>query len=101
MQKKDANEIMELKKVQDHLIIEQVQMCARCGKFKQAVSKYHQHISENTTELTPVKKAKRLEQIIVQLQDNNLMLQAMVQPMTPLEQVAERKSCIEDIATKF
>ena len=92
---------MELKKVQDLLIIKQAQMCARCGEVEQAVSEACQHIFENTDELTPIEKAKRLGITIVQLQDNILMLQALVQPMMLSEQVAERKASIEDIATKF
>ena len=60
-------------------------MCARCGEVEHAVSEAYQHIFENTTALTPVEKAKRLGKTIVQLQANNLMLQALVQAPLPLE----------------
>ena len=83
------------------MIIEQAQMCAKCDEVEQVVSEAYQHIFENTTDLTPVEKAKRLGQTIVQLQDNNLKLQDLVQPSMPPEQVAERKALIEDIETKF
>ena len=54
-----------------------------------------------TTKLTPVKKAQRLGQTLVQLQDHNLLLQAQAYPTTPLEQVAEHKASLEEIATQF
>ena len=90
---------MELKKVQDRLIVEQAQVCVRCGEVEQVVSESCQHIFENTIELTLVEKAKRFGKNIVKIQDTNLMLNALVQPRMPLEQVAERKASIEDIAT--
>ena len=67
MQQKAIEEITELKKMQDLLIVEQEKMCSRCSKVEQVVSEAYQHIFENTTELTPVEKAKRLGKTIVQL----------------------------------
>ena len=52
-------------------------------------------------ELTVVSKAKHLGETIFKLQDTNLMLNALVQPTTPPEQVAERKASIEEIVTQF
>ena len=49
---------MELKKAQDHLIIEKAQLCASVGEVEQAVDEACQHIFENTTELTAFAKAK-------------------------------------------
>ena len=67
MQQNAAEEITKLKKVQDRLIVEQAQMCARCGEVEQAVSEAYQHIFEKTIELIPVENKKGLGQTIVQL----------------------------------
>ena len=48
-----------------------------------------------------VAKAKCLGETIIKLQDTNLILNALVQPPTPLEQVDETKASIEEIATQF
>ena len=40
-------------------------------------------------------------QTLIQLQDHNLLLQAQAYPTTPLEQVAEHKASLEEIATQF
>ena len=40
-------------------------------------------------------------QTLIQLQDHNLLLQAQAQPTTSPEQVVERKSSLEEIATQF
>ena len=76
-------------------------MCVRCGVVEQAIIEACEHIFESMTKLTLVNKAKRLGQTIVQLQDTNLMLNALVQPTIPLEKVEERKACVEEIATQF
>ena len=76
-------------------------MCARCGDVKKAVDEACQYIFESTTELTIVDKANRLGETIIKLQDTNLILNALVQPMMPPEQVSKRKASIEEIATQF
>ena len=48
-----------------------------------------------------VAKAKNLGETIIKLQDTNLILNALVQPMMPLEQVDERKASIQEIVTQF
>ena len=101
MKWKDMEEITELKKVQYPLIVEQAQMCARCGKVEQAFSEACRHIFENMAELTLVEKAKWLGQTIVQIQDTNLMLNALVQPMMLPKHVVEWKASIEEIKTQF
>ena len=58
MQHKATEEITELKKVQDGLIVEKEDMCSRCGEVEQAVSKSCQHIFKNMIELTPGVRAK-------------------------------------------
>ena len=58
MQRTVAEEITKWKKVQDHLIIEQAQMCARCGEVEQVVSEACQHIFENIAKINPIEKAK-------------------------------------------
>ena len=49
----------------------------------------------------PIDKAKQLGETIVQLQDTNLLLNALVQPMMLPKQVVERKDSIEEITTQF
>ena len=56
---------------------------------------------DTPTELTLVKKAQWLGQTLIQLHDHNLLLHAQAQPTTLLEQVAERKASLEEIATQF
>ena len=85
LQCKATEEITELKKAQDYLIIEKAQLCASVGKVEQAVDEACQHIFENTTELTAFAKAKRLGEVISQLQDTNLLLNALVHLETPPE----------------
>ena len=63
MQWKAADEITELKKVQDRLIFEKA--------VKQAVDEAYQCIYESKMELTIVAKAKRLGEVISQLQLTN------------------------------
>ena len=62
---KAVEDIIELKKVQDHLIIEQAQICARFSEVEHAISEACQHIFENTAEITLVDKAKWLGKTIV------------------------------------
>ena len=69
--------------MQDCLIVEQVQLCARCDEVGQAIIEAYQHIFEITADLTLVNKEKQLGKTIVQLQDTNLVLNSLVQPMTP------------------
>ena len=90
-----------MKKAQNHLIIEKAQFCASVGEVEQAIDEACQHIFDNTTELTAVSKAKRLGETIVKLQDTNLLLNALVHPETPPEQVAEHKNSIEEIVADF
>ena len=87
--------------MQDLLIVEQAQLCARYIEVEQDISNAYQNIFNNTTRLTPVEQDKWLGQTLVQLQDNNLLLQAQVQSTTSSEQVVERKTSIEEIATQF
>ena len=65
LQRKAMEEITELKKVQDHLIIEKAELCASCGTIEQVVDEAYQHIFECTVELTIVPNAKQLGEIIV------------------------------------
>ena len=69
--------------------------------MEQAISAACQNIVDTPTELTPVEKAQRLGQTLVQLQDHNLLLQAQAQPTTPPEQVAKHKASLEEIDTHF
>ena len=75
MQRKAAEEITDLKKVQGRLIVELVQLCAMCSKVEQTISNAFQNMFKRTLALTLVKKAKQLGQTLVQLQDTNLLLQ--------------------------
>ena len=52
-------------------------------------------------EMDAVERAQQLGAIITQLQCDNLDLQALVHPDTPLEQVAEWKRAMEDLVTQL
>ena len=67
LQKKTTDESTELKKAQDHLIIEKAHLCASCSEVEQVFHEDFQHIYENTVELTGIDKDKRLGEVIVQL----------------------------------
>ena len=74
MQRKAAMEITDLKKAQDHLIMDQAQLCAQYSELEQAISTDYHDMVDNPTELTPVKKAQRLGHTLTQLQDHKLLL---------------------------
>ena len=74
LQRKAAEEITDLKKAQYYLIVEQAQLCAWCSEVEQDISDACQNMFDNTSVLTPVEKAKRLGQTLIQLQDTNFLL---------------------------
>ena len=61
----------------------------------------YQYIHESTTELDAVAKTKRLREFIVQLQQDNNILNALVYQDTPPEQIAKWKGSIKEIVTQF
>ena len=65
LQHKAAEEVTELRKVHDRLIVEQAQKCARCGEVEQDVDEACQYIFESTIELTVVAKSKNLGETII------------------------------------
>ena len=67
LQHKATEEITELKKAQDRLIIEKAQLCASVGEVEEAITEACQHIFENTDDLTTFAKAKQLGEVISQL----------------------------------
>ena len=60
LQWKDANEITELNKEKECLIVKKVQLYASCREVEQAIDEDCQHIYQTTEELTSVSKAKWL-----------------------------------------
>ena len=96
---KSIDEITELKKEQDCLILEKVQLCASCSEVEKAVEEAYRHIYERTMAITAVAKAKRLGEVISQLQLTNNLLNSLVYPDMPPEQIAKRKNTIEELAT--
>ena len=76
-------------------------MCASYRELVQDIFVACQDLVDAAVELTLVEKAWQLGKTLIQLQDHNLLLQAQAQPTTPLEQVAERKASLEEIATHF
>ena len=60
-----------------------------------------QHIHERTIELDAVAKEKQLGKVIMQLQQDNIILNSLVYPDTPPEQVEERKGAIKNIVVQF
>ena len=65
MQKKIAEEIIDLKKKTDRLIVENAQLVATRGEVEVVVDEPYQHIYESTTELDAVTKSKQLGEVIV------------------------------------
>ena len=57
MQRKDVVEITDLKMAQDHLTVEQAQLCAWYSELEQAISMACQDMVNTPIELTLVKKA--------------------------------------------
>ena len=58
------------------------------GKLEEAITNAFHYIHESTIELDAVVKAKRFGEFIAKLQFDNIMLNAIVYPETPPEQVA-------------
>ena len=85
MQQKATNKITELKKEQDHLIVEKAQLYASCSEVEKAVDEACQHIYEIMMKRTAVSKAKRLVEVIAQLQLTNNLLNSLGYPNTPPE----------------
>ena len=98
---KSIDEITELKKEQDRLIIEKGKLCASCREVEQVVDDAYQHIYQSMTELTVIAKAKRLGEVHSQLQLTNNLLNSLVYPDMPPEQISERKNTIEEFAAQF
>ena len=101
LKRKYSQDITTLKQEIDHLVIEKVQLFSRIHEFEEAIAKAYQHIHEITADLDFITKSKRLGQVIVQLQLENILLNAMVYPEIPPEKVTERKSSIEQIKAQF
>ena len=101
LKKNTAVEITELKKETDRLVIEKLKLFTSQGQAEKAITNSCQYIHEITTDLDAVGKAKRLGEFIAQLQLDHIILNSMVHPETPPEQVPERKSAIEEIAAQF
>ena len=101
LQQQTAKEIIQLKKEQDRLIDEKVQLCASCGAVEQAIDEECQHIYESKMELTIVSKAKHLGEAISQLHLTNNLLNSLVYLDTPLETIVEQKNTIEEIMAQF
>ena len=70
-------------------------------RLEEVVSDACQHIFESMKELDEVAKAKWLGSVILQFQQDNAYLTALLHPDTPHEQVTERKSNMEDLATQL
>ena len=69
--------------------------------LEEVVSDPYQHVVESMTQLDVVSKEAWLGAVIAQLQNDNANLQELINPYTPPEQVAERKSTMEDLATQL
>ena len=96
---KSSKEIEELKKEQDRLVIEKAQHWDRRVQLENVISKVCQWVPEAVANEDAEAKVQQLGIIIVQLEHKKNTLNALVHLDTPPEQVAERKSAIEDVAT--
>ena len=85
LQGKAAEEIIQLKKEQDRLVVKKAQLCASCGMVEQVVDEACQHIYKITMKLTAFSKAKQLGEVIAQLQLTNNLLNSLVYPEMPPE----------------
>ena len=87
MTKDKSQEIEVLKKAHEELEV--------------AVEESFQHVLENTTELDAVAKAKKLGVVIEQVQSETSILDALIHPSTPQEQIVTRKDEIEELDTQL
>ena len=83
--RKSAAEITALKKETDCLVVEKAQLVSSRGEVEEAVDVACQHIHESTTKLDAAAKAKRLGEVIMELQIDNSLLNALVYLDTPPE----------------
>ena len=86
---KTAEEITELKKETDRLVIEKDQLVSSREQVEGAITDSFQYIHENLTDLDAVAKAKRLGEVIAKILLDNNLLNAMVYPDTPPKKVPE------------
>ena len=80
---KTTKEITELKKETNRLVVEKVHLFSCRGKMEEAITDSCQYIHESIAELDAVAKAKRLREVIAQLQQDNSILNALVYLDTP------------------
>ena len=96
---KSAKEIEELRKEQDRLVVEKVHLWDNIVRLEEAFTDVCQHIFKSTMEMDVVGKEARLGAVIAKLQRDNVELHQLVHLDTPPEQVANRKSAMEDLET--
>ena len=67
LKKKIVEEIVDLKKKTDHLIVKNAQLVASRDEAEEVVNEACQHIYEIIAEIDATTKSKRLGEVIVQL----------------------------------
>ena len=98
---KTIEEITELKKETNRLIVEKAHLFDSWVQVEVVVADACKHVNENTTKLDAVMRDKWLGEIIVQLQKDNNILNALFYPNTPLEQISKRKTTIEEVVAQL
>ena len=96
---RNGEEIMELKKEIDQLVVQKSHLFNSRVQVEEEFVNAYKYIGEKNAALDAVMKEKRIGEIIVQLQQNNNILNALVYPNTPPKQIVEQKGSVEDIET--
>ena len=71
------------------------------AELEAAVEDACQHVLERTTELDAVARVNKLGAAIVQLQSETIILEALIHPSMPPEQITARKGEIEKLETQL
>ena len=101
LKKKIAEEIDDLKKQIECLIVKNTQLIMGRDKVEAGFDEACKHVYENIEELDAVAKAKQLGEVIVQLQLTNNLLNSMVYLEMAPEQIVEHNDAIEFFAAQF
>ena len=98
---KTVEEIIEMKKEIDHLIVENSHIFYSWIQVEEAVANTCKRACKNTVELDAFAKSRRLGEIIVQLRQDSNILNDPIYLETPLEKITEWKNFIEEVASQL
>ena len=98
---KTTEEITELKKEIDHLVVEKAHLFDSWVKLEATVVDSCKHVLESTTKPDAVAREKWLGDVIVQSKSVNNILEALIHRSTPPKKIIARKGEIKESAKQL